>query len=89
MNKTLTLKVLVHHVDCGDGSTSAHFYNDVAEFKADLAAGGWDPDTRFDEIESGEDPYENGSLSECNIEVQYDVDTGTAKIKHFSINSDG
>jgi hypothetical protein len=69
----ITLSAVVHIQDNGDGSISARFYNTREELAKELAHRG----KSIEEVESEDDPYENGTISKVNIEV--DAHTGTFK----------
>lgn len=84
----LSLAVVAHHTDCGDGSFSVTFYNSREELRQDLIRE--ESETTLEDIEGGDDPYEHGTLSEETIEVELDEDTQSVRlIKPFSVNSDG
>lgn len=85
---TLTLNVVVHHTDNGDGSTSAHLFNNREELKADLENGGYS--TTLEDIESGDDPYVHGTLTDEVIELEFDPTTNNVRLaQSVSFTSDG
>lgn len=67
----LTLSLVAHCRDNGDGSSTTALYNDISELKTDLEENG---DTTIEDIESGDDPYEHGTLSYPEFTI--DTDTG-------------
>lgn len=76
--KTATLNLIAHHTDNRDGSTSVHLYNSREELKKDLEESG--NNFNIENIESGYDPYEYGTLTKHSIELEIDPDTGLAKL---------
>ena len=86
--KTTTLNLIAHHTDNGDGSTSVHLFNNREELEKDLEENGNDFNVK--DIESGDDPYEYGTLTEHSIELEIDPDTGLAKLSQsITLTSDG
>lgn len=79
----LTLSLVAHHRDNGDGSSTVALFNDISELKLDLEESG---DTTIEDIESGDDPYEHGTLSYPEITI--DTDTGRL-IDPVYLSSDG
>lgn len=85
--KLLTLAVVAHFTDNGDGSSSATFYNTRDELAADLEASG--ADYSLEDIESGHDSYQTGTLSDVEIDLEYDEATGKARLANsFTLSSD-
>lgn len=74
------LKVVVHHCNQGDGSNTVALYNSREYFDPfQLAA-----------IESYEDPYMYGTLSDEEIEIEVDESTGIAfLVGDVRFSSDG
>lgn len=79
----ITLSLVAHHRDNGDGSSTVALFNNITELKLDLEEGG---DTTFEDIESGDDPYEHGTLSYPEITI--DTDTGLL-VDPVYLSSDG
>lgn len=85
--KTATLNLIAHHTDNGDGSTSVHFFNNREELEKDLEEHG--SNFGVEEIESGDDPYEYGTLSEHSFDIEIDPETGLAKLaQSVTLSSD-
>ena len=86
--KLFTLALIAHHTDNGDGSSSVHLYNNKDELVAELEETAFG--STLEEIESGDDPYEHGTLSEPSIELELDEDTGVIRLtRSISLSSDG
>lgn len=85
--KTATLNLIAHHIDNGDGSTSVRLFNNREELKKRLEESGLGHS--LDDIESGDDPYEYGTLTKHSIELKIDPDTGLAKLSRpITLTSD-
>lgn len=85
--KTVTLNLIAHHIDNHDGSTSVRLFNNREELKKYLEKSvlGY----RLDDIESGYDPYEYGTLTKHSIKLEIDPDTGLAKLSQpITLTSD-
>lgn len=86
--KTATLNLIAHHTDNGDGSTSTRLFNNREELKNSLEKNG--NDFSIEDIESGDDPYEYGTLTEHSVELEIDPDTSLAKLSQsITLTSDG
>ncbi len=91
----LSLAVLAHHQDNGDGSTSTILYNDRAHFLAVQAEDddGFDeetPEEIFAKIESEDDPHRYGTFSNETIELELNTETNTVRLlKPIAMSSDG
>ncbi len=86
--KLLTLVAIAHFTDNGDGSSSVTLYNNRDELAADLEESG--SAYSVEEIESGDDPYETGTLSEVEVDLEYDETTGKTRLsRSFTLSSDG
>jgi hypothetical protein len=72
----LTLSLVAHAFDSGDGSFSVHLYNNRAELALELE--NENSDTTIEAIESGDDPYEHGALQD--IEVEIEVSSGIVRL---------
>lgn len=79
----LTLHVVTHVQDNGDGSTTTSLYNDRSELDAELAeryVEDGEPPLTCAEIENEEDPYENGYLVEAELPLEVDLTTGIVRL---------
>lgn len=89
--KTVELKLVSWHRDNGDGSNSVVFYNSEEqldeELKAEAAEGLGE--TTLEQIKSGDDPYEYGTLSTAFVVLQVDETTGGISLgQSFCVSSD-
>lgn len=85
--KLLTLAAVAHFTDNGDGSSSVTLYNNRDELAADLEES--NADYSLEDIEQGDDPYETGTISDVEIDLEYDETTGKTRLsRHFTISSD-
>ena len=74
----LTLAVLAYCVDSQDGSMRVTLYNSREDLAKELKEE--EADFTVDDIESGDDPYEYGTLSEVTIDLELDPGTGNFKL---------
>lgn len=82
----IVLNVVAHHQDNGDGSTSVAFYNTREELDARLEDDGYG--FTVSDIESGDDPYETGTLTAAKIKLTLG-DNGHLKLDGpFYVTSD-
>lgn len=85
--KLLTIAAVAHFTDNGDGSSSVTLYNNRDELAADLEESS--ADYSLEDIESGNDPYGTGTLSDVEIDLEYDEDTGRTRLaNNFILSSD-
>jgi hypothetical protein len=86
--KTATLNLIAHHTDNGAGSTSVHLFNNREELEKYLEENG--NDFTVEDIESGDDPYEYGTLTKRSIKLEIDPNTDLAKLSRpVMLTSDG
>lgn len=76
--KLLTLAAVAHFIDNGDDSASVTLYNNRDELAAELEES--DADYSLEDIESGDDPYRTGAISDVEIDLEYDPATGRTRL---------
>lgn len=85
--KTKILSVVAYHTDNGDGTTSVQLFNNREELKHELEE--LDNGTTIEDVESGEDTYTHGSISEKTIELLLDDDGNVSLARGVFFTSDG
>lgn len=80
----MTMKLVGYWRDGGDGGGSIHLYNTLDELKADqFAPDEWTPEAecerKFQSVLDGDNPYEDGEISNVTIEVTIQPD-GTVRL---------
>jgi len=86
--RKITLNLVAHNRDCGDGSTAVSLYNSREELDAALVAE--ESSNSVALIESYDDPYENGTLSDVVMELEIDEQTGAIRLlESVCFSSDG
>lgn len=82
---TVILTLVARILDCQDGSMSFTAYNNREELAADLLENG--DETTVEEIESEDDPYENGVIREFEVELEIDEDGAARITTPFSLSN--
>lgn len=89
--KKVTLKLITHCRDCGDGSNSVSFFNNEEELLQDFNENRDMEFKTFEELKDFcyDDPYNNGSIVKREVDLRI-LDDGTVELdRSFSVNSDG
>lgn len=73
-----TINAVARFTDNGDGSTSITLYNNRDELALDLLANGGS--VTVEEIESGDDPYRNGTISDITLDIEYDDSAQSSRL---------
>jgi hypothetical protein len=88
-NKIVVLNLTAHHQDCGDGSNYVQFFNSEEDL-IEYAKREWEwEDDQIQSMLDGDDPYENGAVSDAQIKLSVSDDGTITLAEPFGSSSDG